>query len=1213
MTTMNKKRSLSPVLLALLSLACSGNDDATGRQTKKIPEPSAERPACVISADCPSGTHCDLGECVQQCNTEQPCAGSTSCSARARCLSPDQPDNDPEPSATYGGSVQVDPTMVQLSDADESFSISLTSASKEPVRYRVVLVGPHLRVSEPRGEFVGSKKLEVAVSRQGLSGLDVPGTVQIKTSLGDVVVDAPLHIGLTGRYQGTLHYDGAALDLGSARIAIDIIEKNGDVSLRMDPTASLLFPATAAGDTTGFGTYDKTTLDAVISQRIDAAFGASRNHFHRDLGRRIALELTPKGASRIEGTFQETVHGLFAQPVKMTGSVTLELVSGAAAPSFNVSSEPSMPSASAAPPDVAAHFGWLTSCPKTLSEICPFAANAVACAPAFEKHYYEPLLASLAAKITTSLPMEDISKACEAALAASQPSEFQGLAASCAQPAALSCLMLQPITNSKGTTAEDVMFSRVFARTLAPGMVVSQERSVQALYASFSQGVSAERQLYDQALDAMAPTLSFAFHTSVLEKLRSISPSSALGDPQGSDPTKTDFPALRSLARAVYVTSTIDGERARIDAASGMQDVAGVRTEAQERAVLTYLETVALVQLLEAWGTSPPTSVGSTVSGLLNPVDQGFGALVQGAVAFGVPEGFVPFVYRPEDVGKGATNFEQMLAIAATPVAQLDLEQAAFESNKRAYEQNQQLLGAELASVRTNFDLAIKDICGASFDPNAVQSSQDWASCGAGQTGQVGSLSLEMDQARARLQSAESRIFGMGQKIGISRDQLAKTQNVHAGTLNFIEATGKKLEVLTWEEGVINAAQVGINTAAESSLTNLGAPLALAAVNVILELQKTRLKVARQRLETAQTMRFEQASAEIELINGMADIQKQMIDLAQLEVDIQQDVLGIVQAQLHLSNALDRARLLHEERGRALTASGSSTATDPSFRLLRDSLAFSALRARADARRSLYIAGRALEYEVNAPLSGLSSAVLAANNAHNMKKLQTCFTQIHDSYRIAQGSPQQYVSEVSLRKMLGVTGPRQDDVTGEALSEGQQFRQILLQNSNLDGKGGVGIAFGTNLQPGNGLFATDVCADKIAGLRAQLVGDFLGDGSAQVNIRLSGGSVFRSCSNDGLTNWSLGSGDGSGANGFAVVQAGVNDFGDAGQNTSLFGQSVARAQWELIVAGPQDAPSNADLDLTKLEDIVLELTHKALPRKSTALSVDVSCLSAIGG
>src|SRR5258708_30813509 len=42
-------------------------------------------------------------------------------------------------------------------------------------------------------------------------------------------------------------------------------------------------------------------------------------------------------------------------------------------------------------------------------------------------------------------------------------------------------------------------------------------------------------------------------------------------------------------------------------------------------------------------------------------------------------------------------------------------------------------------------------------------------------------------------------------------------------------------------------------------------------------------------------------------------------------------------------------------------------------------------------------------------------------------------------------------SDVSVRKLLGVAGPRVDEVTGETLTEGAQLRQILLRNQNLDG------------------------------------------------------------------------------------------------------------------------------------------------------------------
>jgi hypothetical protein len=210
---------------------------------------------------------------------------------------------------------------------------------------------------------------------------------------------------------------------------------------------------------------------------------------------------------------------------------------------------------------------------------------------------------------------------------------------------------------------------------------------------------------------------------------------------------------------------------------------------------------------------------------------------------------------------------------------------------------------------------------------------------------------------------------------------------------------------------------------------------------------------------------------------------------------------------------------------------------------------------------------------------------------------------------VAYGTPQSYVTQVSVRQMLGITGPRTDAVTGQTLSEGDQFRQILLRNENLDGKGGVGITFATDLQPGNGLWSTDVCEDRLSGVQAQLVGDFLGDNQAQVNLFLSGSGTMRTCdgTND-VVSWSLDGGNASSSSAFAVIQAGVNTFGNAPPNTSLFGQPVARASWQLVVPGPDDAPSNSDVDLTHIDDIVLNFSHTALPSRSSPVNVDLSCL-----
>jgi len=57
--------------------------------------------------------------------------------------------------------------------------------------------------------------------------------------------------------------------------------------------------------------------------------------------------------------------------------------------------------------------------------------------------------------------------------------------------------------------------------------------------------------------------------------------------------------------------------------------------------------------------------------------------------------------------------------------------------------------------------------------------------------------------------------------------------------------------------------------------TQLGAQAGLGVVNAALELEKTGLEARRQDLQTAQSMHMEQASASIELINGMGNIQKE--------------------------------------------------------------------------------------------------------------------------------------------------------------------------------------------------------------------------------------------------------------------------------------------------------------------------------------------------
>jgi len=408
-------------LFLLLSAGCHVNvadDNAPGPDAATVaatepPAPIDTHPACVISADCPAGQHCDLGECVQDCNVVDPCTGELTCSPRARCIPPGTVDSDPAPVTQHQGVLSAEPSSLSLTERDSTVQIKLKNTSTGEVRYRVQINAPHLSIDEARGTFTGAETtVTLKVNSQSLSGKDVAGSVKIFTSLGNAVVNAPIHVGLTGSYQGSLRYDGNAVPLGDARIALDLIENNSDVIARIDSDNSLLYPAGAGGAVTGSGSYDTTSgLALTVNQVLDKAFGGDRNHFGRPIGRRVRLQVKPDSSGNLQGTFTEQVYGLFTQPVSVDGTVFLEhracdptSRTQSCDPQFTTLPDPAMPSIANAPWTGPQVFGWGGACP------------AAAAASDVETTYYGPLKTAFAQRFTTSTPISNVADDCRAAL-----------------------------------------------------------------------------------------------------------------------------------------------------------------------------------------------------------------------------------------------------------------------------------------------------------------------------------------------------------------------------------------------------------------------------------------------------------------------------------------------------------------------------------------------------------------------------------------------------------------------------------------------------------------------------------------------------------------------------------------------------------------------------------------------------------------------------
>lgn len=1150
--------------------------------------------ACVWSADCAAGQHCDLGECFSECTVPSDCSGSTVCSPRGRCLAPGVADEDPPPVTKKIGTLTGEAVPTVLSESDQELTIRLRTDTTEPVRYRVSLDAPYLSLDSTRGEFSGDTSLTLRVDASALTGKSLQGAVRVYTTLGSVVVNVPMRVGVTGVYRGVLAYHAAggdgghALSLGRSELVVDLVgDEQGDLLSRVEPERSLLFPEIDGDAMRGRGTFAGSSgVDLTMRQAVPEGFGGDSNPFGRPVGRQLHFRLKPGARGSLDGTFEETVFGLYTTPVVLSGDAHFDRDPAAALPkTIDPPADPVMPTVALnARRDVAEVFpGWTSDCLSGCE-----VDQTLDCAALIDLSYHAPLELALSGSLPKKTdPLGDIAETCRRELSATAATD----AGQCASPGALACALGGIESRRLGTDA-DGMFGLLYTHTIDPALFVAQDDVVTALRDSFVHGFAAEAQGLEGGRSALIQALRWVLSAPIVERLRRSSPAVP---PSGGE--SLSFSAARTLVRALYVLSTIDAELARLSAGDRTHDRAELLSAAQEKAVIALFEASVVGGLLDAWQDAPP-DLGAEFSDVLTSLSKGFATLVQGPLTFGVPEGFIPMVFEP---GRKPTNFEQEMDLIQPALDQASADESAFIAAKREFELSSDGLDKELENVRAGYDEQIRRICGSDFDLDKG----DLSTCGAGKQGDVGASSVEIDEAQARVLASEQRMSGMRDRIDVEWNRLTDVQAVREGTIQFTKATGERLSAITYAEGILNTAQKVAEMASQAGPAQPFNGIGAAAVGII-EMAKTGLDVERQEVQTAQDVRIQADNAKVEVINGMAVIKGLMIDMAQLRVEMRLDLLGVLEAEVDMQNSFSTAGRLLAERARAIARIGKNARRDASYRLLEERAAVRAVRSRADAQRALFLAGRALAYELDDPFEAdLGAATLNVFSAEEASSLKNCLGAIYASGRTAVGASNAYSVDLSLRKILGVDGPVQDAVTGETLSEGEQFRRFLLRNENIDGTGGVSVEFSSNLGPENGLWPTTVCDDRIASVEAELVGDFIGDNQAEVDLTLDGGGLIHDCDSAELIGWST--------SGNAVIQAGVNSFGTApSPNESLHGLSVATSKWKIVIPGPTAAPSNADLDLMKLEDITLRVRHAARPPRTAKLPLSTDCLANIG-
>ena len=1181
--------------------------DASPGGTGQPPKPISVHPACIISADCPSGLHCDLGECIQDCNTVSACSSDKTCSSRARCLAADQPDQDPPPPSTNTGNLDVTPTAVSLTRANNGKTINLvvTTDSTAEVRYRVQVDASYLSIDKSRGSFKGQTTLPIKINTSNIVARDIPGTVTIYSTLGTTVVQLPLHTGLTGRYHGSLRYNGDAIPLGDTRFDLDIMENNGDVSARVAPEHSMLFPQGATGDDVayGFGSLNSDgSVDLTIEHRLESSAAGKLNHFGRPIGRRMLLHLASTDTGLFDGNFTESVYGLFQNPVQTKGAAHLQFMPEAGDPNFQTKNVimPTIDSATQNLPRTTTDTfnGGPYACP-----MGSWSTNSILTS------CYNPLRTSL---LNTTTKYSILSENCKLGLGLPHSATASSTDCGCATYPACALATYAAGNDYSGKGADQGAMAQ---NLVAPAALVAQEEIVAAIRDSVAngKGLTAELAHYDTALSALAPVAKWLMQPGMLEFFRNIPADVAAKAPSlpavaatttVSGTESEPYPIARALARVVQLLVDVNAERQRVAGATTSVDPSIQIAQAQNNSVITYLEAVALMGVLDNWSVAPANAMGS-VTGVLTKLDHAFTDMTGGVGdALGNPKRHVPFVYRPDDTASGTTNFEQKLTIAGKAVTQLQGLEATFVEDSKLIDQAQYGNTTQLNTVKTSLDSQIRDICGSGFVLEPPSGSIDWKLCGA-KSGTLAELALEIETAQLNAQAGAERAQGQKDKIDVDVHLVASKKKLRDDQLCFLSDTGQQIVVNTATIGMLGAMQEMLSVASNSNLWNAGASAVMGVASYGLGLEKAGLEADTEQLRQEQTMKTQQTDADVEYADGMANIKREQIDLREMVIEARQGAISILESQLKFGNALARAQELYASRTQTNQLISSDPSMDPAYRLVRNKSTLAVLDGRDAAQRQLLDAGRALEYEINRDLPTLEVAVQSARNYTTLNMLQACLDNIFDQSNVPYGSPQTYSTTVSIRTLFGIAGPRTDEVTGATLSEGEQFRAYVLNNQALDSNGTLRIQFSTNLMPGNDIWSTDNCNDKISEVQAQLVGDFLGDNEAEIRLGLSGSAMLRACDTNEIRAWNLDT------DRIAVIQAGVNTFSEV-TNTTLVGQSVARATWTLELKGGDLVHANADVDVTKLDDIVLKIKHKSLPiQASSVWALDDSCLGNI--
>ncbi|MBZ5709640.1 hypothetical protein [Nannocystis pusilla] len=625
-------------------------------------------------------------------------------------------------------------------------------------------------------------------------------------------------------------------------------------------------------------------------------------------------------------------------------------------------------------------------------------------------------------------------------------------------------------------------------------------------------------------------------------------------------------------------------------------------------------------------------------------------AALRADTSFGYAAAYVPLALSLQDLEQHRSNFEAVHLLATDDLAQLEQVFGDAWQAIRDYEQKTYALDTTVFQLEVEYDGKLRALCGSL--PGETRPALE--QCGM-HGGQIAELKAAVDAAGLRIrhaaQAVENNLHAIaveeerfGKEVAIHLDLQAEIEAAQGEIFKVQDAAGKERSALAQAEAAAECSRVRENAHAEADVqqadclqqigsamfsgpsilgTAIPNPMQLTGAILGCQAQENSRNVqtdnqcksilgqagltnAQEELARNEQQAITAINAEIDAAIRASDLEVRRaasVALVKniraegllLQLEVEEAELARDTARTAMWSAFQEVGALLQEKAQAIghmvEDSPDNALTRPHFLQARLEAARRVLPVREQTARRVYLALRALEYELNQPLPTGRDTLAAARSAADFASLLACLDSIYEDYRLEHGFGQPYVTEVSLRSdIFGITRDVVD-VDGTAVTPGQQFAALLRDPLHRLPDGSVALPFALSAFE-HALFSAALCDDRVEKVEVKLVGDYLGDREAEVWLTRQGLAGVRRCDGADLPSWSAYV-PYSFEREQIVIQAGVGDFGTAGPNAGYAAWPVHGEQWTLTIPPADKAPANRDVDLHHVSDVVLRLHHRA--------------------